>query len=289
MPTELIFEKQKVQAQRARLLVGAFYYLALLTVLLRYEEMLYFSKREGLVLLPFLKFLESIPPYLVTRYSLFYFLFAVVLCLWFWKKQWARMIFFTALLLWNCIGNSFGKINNGDLVWVYVSFVFALMPTRTLCEDTHIQRQNLLNYIFLAQLSIMSSYTLSGLWKLRQAYWLHSVGLINHFDVEAFPRIIAAKFLDINSSTPTGNWLIEHMEIARVMFLTTIFMQATAVLAVFRSQLHRIYGLYLVCFHIGTYLIMEVNFNTQARITFLFLVGSPFAIKASALPKKLFR
>ena len=98
------------------------------------------------------------------------------------------------------------------------------------------------------------------------------------FARDALARQIVDQLLRTNSTSLLGPFFIEHPFLGWPLNLGAVYLELFAFVSVFRFSLHRFWGVTLILFHLGTYLMMKVSFHINILLLGLFFVYSPFAL-----------
>jgi len=195
------------------------------------------------------------------------------------EKRVFRSLLFIALLEYVAFNNSFGKINHDWHSWLGIGFFFIFLPDgkREQLESSITHRQLYLTAFWAAQALVLGFYSLSGFWKVVVGVDQLLKGEVHAFAPEAFAYEIADRLLQTNSTSMIGPFIIEHPKLGWPMYLGAIYWQLFAFVAAFRPSLHRLWGLALICFHVGSYFTLSIGFPQNVLLLTLFLVGSPLA------------
>ena len=120
-------------------------------------------------------------------------------------------------------------------------------------------------------------YTMAGYWKVQYGILSLLAGQEGNFSPRGLALQLADRMAQTNTEPLLGAFLVDNYWFAFPMFLFLIYVQFTAVLVAFKPQLHIVWGLILVGFHTGTFLLMEIAFPKHIFLLMLLLVSSPFA------------
>ena len=183
-----------------------------------------------------------------------------------------RLGSFGYLLLHVALANSYGAINHGSHVILFVGFALLFLPRRD--EGSRMARKNVLScltVLWFAQGLILLSYTLSGFWKL----W-HS--RLEVFSTDAMSRILLDRaLLEADNIPILLPFVAQHNWLAQSMWWLTLYIELFALLVVFRPHLHRLFGAVLMLFHITSDWLMNISFSLNIVMLGLFLLLSPLA------------
>jgi hypothetical protein len=195
--------------------------------------------------------------------------------------QWrsARAASAVMLLEYMAFVNGFGKVNHDIHAWLWVSVVLVFLPRGPWHERTRLaDRHFFLTVLWCAQVIVLFFYTLTGLWKV---YWalrgVVSSEMMSSFNLHGFSYIVADRLLTTDQQTLLGDFVVRNPLIGWVLYNGTIYLESTSLLIAFRPRLHRVWGLGLICFHIGTQLTMGFTFRHNVLLVALLFVCSPFA------------
>lgn len=183
-----------------------------------------------------------------------------------------RLGSFAYLLAHVALANSYGAINHGSHVMLFVGFALLFLPRRD--QGSRMARKNVLScltVLWFAQGLILLSYTLSGFWKL----W-HS--RFEVFSTDAMSRILLDRALLEADNIPILLPFVAHRDwLAQSMWWMTLYIEIFALLVVFRPHLHRLFGAVLMLFHITSDWLMNISFSLNIVMLGLFLLLSPLA------------
>jgi hypothetical protein len=130
--------------------------------------------------------------------------------------------------------------------------------------------------VWTALLFVLFFYTLSGAWKIHDAVTGVIDGRINGLNFSGFSYIVANRLLVTNQGTVLGPFFANNEIPGWALFVGTMYLEAASVIIVFRPRLHRLWGLGLIAFHVGTQLAMGFTFPENIVLVGLFLVFSPW-------------
>jgi hypothetical protein len=190
----------------------------------------------------------------------------------------ARIASFLLLLQYVGVVNSFGKVNHDLHAWLWVSAVFVFLPRLDVGASRVTTRHRYLTVIWAAQALTLFFYTLSGLWKVAYAVRdLFGTGRTSAFEIDGFSIIVADRLSEIASDAVLGEWFVRNPAPGWALLIGTMYLEATSLLIAFRPRLHRVWGVGLMCFHIGTQLAMGFTFRPNVLLLGLLFVCSPSA------------
>ena len=205
-------------------------------------------------------------------------IFSSLLCLLFHQKRFLRVLVFLTLLLLVTLENSFGKVNHGNHVLIYISFILIFLPNKNKreIESSPYQRQLYLNAFFTSQVIFMLTYSLSGFWKILTGLQQFMKDEINCFSPDALALLIYKRIHQTNVDSLLGGYIIDHPFLGWPLYISAIFLEFFSVVAAFRPSVHRIWGVFLITLHLSIYLTMTINFKTNMFLLLIFFVFSPF-------------
>lgn len=153
--------------------------------------------------------------------------------------------------------------------------MFAALPPDSLdhlCRSRS-QRRSYLAIYFLAQSLIALFYTSSG---ARKAYYgfVAPEGAVSSFAHDALPLLVTQKWLQTGDHPLLADFFVHHLWLAWPAHLLVIYIELFALLAVFRPELHRLWGLVLLTFHLLVWPLLGMY---QRVLVALLFICSPFA------------
>ena len=183
-----------------------------------------------------------------------------------------RLGVFLYLLFAVAMANSYGSINNDGHIALYVSFALLFLPS-AIGSPGRMRRKDAMTAIMVfwfAQSLVLLPYALSGLFKIY-------VSRLELLAPDGFVRIMTERALEDTTEIP---WLLPFFAsqplLAQFLLLGAVYVQAFALLALFRPHLHRPLGAALIAFHFGTDYLLNIFFHNIVLLG-IFLVFSPFA------------
>jgi len=197
------------------------------------------------------------------------------------NHRWSRILVFLAILAASAFRSSFGlgSINHGNHYWLWASFCFCFLPSgdqQTLGSSLACRYRYLLVFAY-SQGLILLFYTMSGFWKIAAGIEALLQSRIGSFHPEGLATIVADKMLQLDKPTLLGPWLVDHSWVGWPVFLFVIYIEVFALWAWLRPPLHRLFGLALACFHVGTFLLLGISFPKHILVIVVLLIWSPFA------------
>jgi hypothetical protein len=186
-----------------------------------------------------------------------------------------RLLTFLSLLQLEAYLNSFGKINHAEHLLILIAFILIFLPNKK--NQTINQKISFVKVFFSCQLIIMLTYTLSGFWKIETGITQMLDGQIGSFHPLAMAYQIAGKLSETNESSLLANLFIKNIWLSWPLYLGSIYLEIFAIYAVFKPDLHKIWGVFLILFHIFVYLSMAIPFSFNIFLLGLFFIYSPFA------------
>lgn len=198
-----------------------------------------------------------------------------------------RVAAFVALLNYVALNYSFGRVGHGWFGCLNISFLFTLLPeiTSRRGAGTLAVRQRYLLVVWAGLASLLLPYTLAGFWKVfyGAAQWWD--GETHSFSPSAFAIHIAAKLARSGTTGLAGPFLVEHPMLAWLPYLGVVYLECVSIVVAFRPELHRVWGVALIAFHIASFLTLDILFSKNVLLLVLFCVASPFAPEAVSWPR----
>ena len=190
----------------------------------------------------------------------------------------ARAAYAIALLQFGALQSTPDKVL-GDLdLWVFLAIFLVFLPRGPwgALRGTA-QRQYFLMVIWSALLFVLFLYTLAGWWKIHDAAFAFVHGHPSGFNPSGFSYIVGQRIEQTNQTALFARFFSLHELPGWPLFLGTMYVEFCSVIIAFRPRLHRLWGVALIAFHLGTQLIMGFTFPQNIVVFGLFLVCSPFA------------
>lgn len=194
------------------------------------------------------------------------------------KNQTLRVLLFFCFLIFEEQINSIGAKTHLFQFWLWSSLGLALVPTLKK-QEIEFKIKNLELGIWAAGSIILCMYFLSGLWKLigvfiqllaNEPHLLTRDGLTYH---------VYSEVLRANANPIAMNFLKSQSWINPILSLGVIFIQIGAILGVFNLKFWKPLGFFLLSFHFGTLLILDITYPTN-----FLLVGIVFLLNPLRVP-----
>lgn len=195
-----------------------------------------------------------------------------------------RAAFALFLLFTTAAGNSFGAINHGWHIWFWISFILVFLPNR-FTEPDRSRMLTTLSIIVYVQASILLTYSMAGSLKLIAGIKSLIAGEVGNFSVVGFASLLADRMTQGRGTTVLGGFFVDHPGLGFPLFVVLILIQTLSFPVAFFPRLHQAWGLILICFHLGTGLLMDIYFGTHILWLALFLVCSPFCVSRGQLER----
>lgn len=201
-----------------------------------------------------------------------------LLALWLPMAWWPRLLVFLAYLQYVAIENSFGSINHFLHYPLWISLLLLLAPTgpRPHAGCSMPVHMRVLYPALALQAFIGLFYTMSGYEKAATGFFPKE-GVLSSFHPDALPLLVLRRWQETGKEPVFGDFFVNHIELAWPAYLAVIYFELVFLIAVFRPQLHRLFGFALATFHIGVWLVLGITFAYQPVLVALVFIGSPFA------------
>lgn len=205
------------------------------------------------------------------------------------QQRLLRLAYAFGLLQYMAFVNSFDKINHDMHGWLFVSIVLVLLPTGHWRRPRRVaDRQFFLTVVWTATLVVLLFYSLTGFWKVDAVVHALAHGRMSGIDFAGFSYIVGARIVLTNQDTLLGHFFTFHELPGWFLFTGTMYLETASIIIAFRPRLHRVWGLALILFHLGTLLAMGFTFGPNIVLVGLLLVCSPFTpdhidVKAAVL------
>jgi len=100
---------------------------------------------------------------------------------------------------------------------------------------------------------------------------------VSSFAPSALAYLVVDRLRYEPDATILQKTFLQHMWVGWPMYLFVIYIEFFSIVAVFRSELHRFWGISLMVFHFSVWLLMGVSFPYQPMTVALLYIFSPFA------------
>jgi hypothetical protein len=187
-----------------------------------------------------------------------------------------RLISAAALVEVAALANSLGGINHAFHAWLWTGVLLVFLPKMAHCP-TRAARMAYLSVIAGCQTLLLAYYTMAGFQKFGAGGGAMWHGFAGNFSADSLLATVADRMLQTGTTPPLAHALLDNPWVAPLLFLPIIFIQVMAVLAAFRPRIQQAWGLAIIAFHVGTWLLMEILFVQHVALLALFLLASPFA------------
>ncbi len=225
---------------------------------------------------------------LITIVMLVFLLTSVIGAFFFFNRI-ARVAAFVGMLLFHAYMNASGPNHQFD-VWLWTSFLLILLPGgwslgRHVYDELF--RKKFLMVFWGVQAYILLIYTLSGIGKLIGSIEQWKAGGSTLFSPDSAVLTVASQLLQMQQNSVLGTFIMAHSFLSWLGFLSIFYIQIVALCIAFRPVLHRAWALFLILFHLATYLAMNAIFVAPIPLLALFFFDSPFAKNNESLRMKL--
>ncbi len=186
-----------------------------------------------------------------------------------------RALFAVFCLFSSAIDISFGAINHGWHIWIWISVMMIFLPGHRGVPG-RARKLTALSVMVYIQAMILLFYSMAGSLKVIAGIKSLAAGEIGNISALGFSSLLADRMVQGSGVTILGDYFIAHPMVGYPFFLTLILVQTLAFPAAFIPRLHRALGLVLIGFHLGTGLLMDIYFPAHVLWLALFFVYSPF-------------
>ncbi len=131
-------------------------------------------------------------------------------------------------------------------------------------------------------------------WLAAGAFWIAALGLgcatlrpesavavvntsVRSIAPNALPLLVTQKWLQTGDHPLLADFFVQHLWLAWPVHLLVIYIELFALVAVFRPELHRLWGLLLLTFHLMVWLLLGIVFAYQPLVIAPLFIWSPFA------------
>ena len=219
-----------------------------------------------------------------TSAIIIFFVISSLIAAVFYRNILARVLAFLGFLQFHAFNSSFGYPNHQWDVWLWVSFIFIFFPNIWSQSVSEATKKKFLLVFWAAQAYLLMTYSMSGLGKIYDSVWQALAGEAHSFSLDAAALHVSTLLYSLQQSTPLGPLIVEHPWLGWIPFVGIIYLEFFSLYVAFTPSLHRIWGVGLVLFHMGTYLAMRAIFVSPVPLLLLLLLSSPFPGKPGLAP-----
>ncbi|HVZ32069.1 MAG TPA: hypothetical protein VG963_06580 [Polyangiaceae bacterium] len=277
-PIESLFQRRREALVSARLLVRVFY----AVVLYQVSDAAILDQFLGAKVLDPLwcvRWARLVGPALAGSLVYAVSLVGALACALVPERRAPRIVLAVALLELGGLANSFGKINHNWHALCICAFLLCFVPTggldRIRRSSTRVQAYLLGVWSLLA--SFFLTYSISGVWKV-------AVGVVQAaslkptaFSPAALAYHVSRRLLETGETTRLARILLDHPALGWPCNLLTLYLETFAFVAAFRPRLHRVWAFGLICFHLGSGLVLGIGFYHHVLLLGVLGLASPFA------------
>ncbi len=183
-----------------------------------------------------------------------------------------RMAVFSILTFFLSIKYSYGFISHGEHLYVYISFALLFLPS-AIGRPT-MRRKDAMSCVsvfWLTQAITLLTFSLSGLHKILTSQ-------LEIFTLDGFARVMLDRLMnDVLPPPPLVPLATEYYFVAHFFYLAFVYVQASAVFALFRPHLQLPYGIVIIGFHYGSAWLLNIDYMNYPMFWGLLLILSPFS------------
>ncbi len=202
----------------------------------------------------------------------------------------ARIAAFLGMLFFHAYTNASG-VNHQYDVWLWVSFLLLFLPGGwgfyKYRSDNNSFRKKFLLVFWSVQGYVLLTYTMSGIGKFIGSFEQLQRGGATLLSPDSASLTVASQLLQMQQDSVLGTFILTHPILAWIGFLVIFYVQITAFSVAFRPALHRLWALFLILFHLATYLAMNAIFVAPTLLLTVFFFDSPFADREISLKNQL--
>ena len=285
-PYREVFAEPVRALERAQVLVRATYALwAYLALDALYGYHTYIEKPDIDPLWP-VRWMPFVPWRHAVTGVAYAYLFFPLLALAFVQVRTFRVLAFVAVLEYQALTYSYGKINHSLHLWVLATFLLIFLPRLPTDASTR-QRLGFLEVIWGVQACALSTYTLAGLQKLWGAWLDFSEGLPTSFHPNALAWQIA-RLAERNVQTgDVGPLFLAWPALGWPGMWLALYLELFSLMVIFRPGLHVAWGTALIGMHVFIAFTMNVTFAPALLFLGLWFLASPFAPRRTSVHAQL--
>lgn len=210
------------------------------------------------------------------------FILASLLAAFFPEHRVARIVSFFALFEFVSLFISILQLDVDGYGLVLTSFMFLFLPDLPAAAGER-QREQFLTVFWGATALNLLTYTMGGIGKFWGAYVQVLHGQSSLFSPHAAALHIANRLILTDSSSAWGAWAVDHPLLIYPWFLVSCYILLASFLVAFKPHLLRTWGLLILLYHAGNYLVINIGFVTHLFLWSLLLLSSPFAPERTRL------
>lgn len=188
----------------------------------------------------------------------------------------ARTFAFLGFLQFHAYMSSFGGPNHQWDHWLWVLFILIFLPSEKKTRDDEGARRRFSLVFWGAQAFVLLTYTMAGILKVFYGVIQLAQGQSNAFSIDAAALHVAHELTQMGQTTLIGPFIVNNPSVAWLPFLAVLYIQLFAFLVAFKPRLHRLWGIGLILFHLGTFLTMRAVFTAPSALLLVLLCASPF-------------
>ena len=190
-----------------------------------------------------------------------------------------RALLFLSFLTFSALENSFGSINHYMHYIIWLSGILIFAPTRNHKQVPKIfgQKASYAVPVFFAQFAIAFFYSLSGYWKTLRGFDPASTA-VSSFHPDALPLLVMGRWMQTGNEPLFADFFASNLLVAWPAYLSVIYFELFFIVALFRPQVHRLFGVAMGVFHLGVWAVIGITFAFQSMVVVGLFVLSPFAV-----------
>lgn len=209
----------------------------------------------------------------------------------FYRHRIARIAGFVGFLQFHAYQSSFGFPHHQWDIWMWVAFLWMFLPDIwNVAEDDERGQQRrsaFLSVFWGAQAYVLLTYSLSGLGKLLSVASQATAGMAHTFSFDIASLHISQMMLRRQETTVLGPLFLEYELLGWALFISVVYLEVVSVIVVFRPDTHRLWGLFLALFHLGTFLTMRAVFVGPVALLMILFFESPFMRSGVSLSEQV--
>jgi hypothetical protein len=225
-------------------------------------------------------------PIAATKVLVTALLIASALCVIVPESRAVRVFLALAFVETTAVRLSFGYFFHSYHIWLWLAVVFAAFPIdrdwRSALGDRPSRRHGSLSVFFFAQAMVALFYSLSGLWKALGGVFIPE-GHISSFSPRALEMLVLGGWMQNAHETILQDMFQLALWIGWPTHVFVIYVELFMLIAVFRPEMHRPFGIVLMAFHLMVWMLMGIQFVFSPMTMALLFVFSPFASTSGSI------
>lgn len=207
-----------------------------------------------------------------------FFVATIILAAIFPQKRAARILVFLGLFEFISFHVSILRLDVDWYPWIYTAFILIFLPGGWEIPERFpsSERKKFLLVFWGCQAFLLLTYFMSGIGKFYGAITQAWQGELNTFSFQSGALHIADRLLLTDSTSALGPLIIKYPVLGWPFMASYPFIFLSTIFVIFRPSLHRIYGILLIFFHLGSHFTVSIGFPAHIILIGILFLNSPF-------------